>query len=687
LKEIKAPDKVVQQMTRGGAVEVNKATGGAESISARDAPTTPGNDGADIIGGVTDRVLMERRAHKIKQVRKANRKIYKQGQRKPDSSRLTFSDAERGDPSLAKSIRKSDKAADRYEKARARIPKETVLTVERGTSPGTPKGKKKPEGVRPVFSTKGKLIDVEGVSDMSGGKKKTRLAFRERDKPPNGKLTHALDRPGAEAAHVVHGEFSQSDNVGAQSAAFTGKSAGAAARTVRDVHSKLKFEPQKKLLKAEEKAVKTNVNALYKRDLQMKPELEKAGMFKKAAYKRKLKKDYAKAFRNGSLDGVKQTAQKAKKAAKTAKETTEKTVKFAVKNWKLLLIIGGLLGFVILLAAGISSCMALFGGGGVGVIGTSYTAEDADILGADADYTALENSLAARIANIESDYGGYDEYRYSLDEIGHDPYALASYLTAKFNMYTREQVQAELNALFSQQYTLTLTPVTEVRYRTETRTGSTTYTDPDTGESYTEEYTYEVQVPYYYYILNVSLTNRNLGSVALANLTPEETEMYHVYMETQGNKPELFAGNPYASRSEYIVYDVPPEALNDATFAAMLTEAEKYLGYPYVWGGSSPSTSFDCSGFVSWVINHSGWNMGRLTAQGLFNNCTPVTSANAKPGDLIFFTGTYDSPGPVSHVGIYVGGGYMIHCGNPISYADVNSTYWSNHFYAFGRLP
>jgi cell wall-associated NlpC family hydrolase len=303
----------------------------------------------------------------------------------------------------------------------------------------------------------------------------------------------------------------------------------------------------------------------------------------------------------------------------------------------------------------------------------------------DGNYTALETALRQRIANIESEYPGYDEYRYSLDELGHDPFELASYLTALFNSYTPAQAQAELQRVFGQQYTLTLTPVTETRYRTETRTGSTTYTDAD-GNSHTEYYTYTVEVPYSYYILNVSLVNRSFGSVAAANLTAEQKEMYDIYTETQGNKPYLFEGNVYVNRGEYTDYDVPPDALTDTTFAAMLAEAEKYLGYPYVWGGSSPSTSFDCSGFVSWVVNHSGWSMGRLTANGLMNRCAIIPPSEARPGDLIFFQGTYDTSG-ASHVGIYVGNGMMIHCGNPISYASVTTAYWTNHFYAYGRLP
>jgi hypothetical protein len=296
----------------------------------------------------------------------------------------------------------------------------------------------------------------------------------------------------------------------------------------------LKFEPQRQTLKAEEKTINANVNEIYKRDLQTKPELEKASASQKAAYKRQLKKDYTRAFRHGDFDGVKKQAEKAGKTAKKAGEKAQQTAKSAAKNGKWIISIGGWLFFVILLSAGVSSCFSMCGGGNA-VIGTSYTAEDADILGADADYTALESELAAKINNIPNSYPGYDEYNYALDTIEHDPFELASYLTAKYNAYTRAGVQAELAALLSQQYTLTVTLITEVRYRTESRIGY--YWD---DEGYLQSYYYTVEVPYHYNILNVSLVNHGVGSVALSNLTPEQYEMYLVYMETKGNKPELF---------------------------------------------------------------------------------------------------------------------------------------------------
>jgi cell wall-associated NlpC family hydrolase len=322
------------------------------------------------------------------------------------------------------------------------------------------------------------------------------------------------------------------------------------------------------------------------------------------------------------------------------------------------------------------------------IIGTSYTAEDEDILAAEAHYIGLESGLRQKLSNIERDYPGYDEYRYDLAEIGHDPFELISYLTALYEDFTADEVQSALSALFDRQYKLTVTETVETRYRTETRTDTWTETDPVTGETVTHTDTYEVEVPYDYYILNVALTNNALSRIAAADLDTEKLELYAVYQEMQGNKPYLFEGNIYAHPGEYTDYEISPEALADATFAALIAEAEKYLGYPYVWGGSKPSTSFDCSGFVCWVLDNSGvYPMGRTNAQGIFNQTTPIAPAEAKPGDIIFFTGTYDSSGPVSHVGIYVGDNMKIHCASGgVQYARMDTKYWTQHFYAFGRL-
>ncbi len=364
-------------------------------------------------------------------------------------------------------------------------------------------------------------------------------------------------------------------------------------------------------------------------------------------------------------------------------DTTEKITKFAVKNYKAILIILGIGLALLFLMSAVSSCSIILEGGLQSVVGTSYTSEDEDIIAVDEDYAELEKELQGEIDNIESEYPGYDEYQYHLNEIGHNPFTLASYLTAKLQVYTRSEVQAELKALFDEQYTLTTYEEIQVRYRTETRTD--TWTDSD-GNAHSDSYT--VEVPYDYYILHVTLKNKDISIIASNNLTTDQYEMFKVYMETQGNKPYLFAGNIYApNKGEYTDYDIPPDALTDPDFAALIKEAEKYLGYPYVWGGSSPSTSFDCSGFVCWVLRESGvYNIGRTTAQGIFNECAKIPPSESRPGDIIFFTGTYASSGAVSHVGIYVGNGMMIHCGNPIQYASVNSSYWTEHFYAYGRL-
>lgn len=384
------------------------------------------------------------------------------------------------------------------------------------------------------------------------------------------------------------------------------------------------------------------------------------------------------------------SAKGAGKAAKETKNVMEKMAEFVSSHSQLILMLGGLLLVVMIVASAVGSCSAFFQSSTNVVIGTSYTAEDEDILGAEADYVAMETALQARIDNIRTEYDGYDEYNISMDEIGHNPYELASYLTILFESYTREQVQDTLTELFEGQYELTIDEVVETRTRIETREVEYSETDPETGETDTWTETEEYEVEYDYYILNVTLTNHGLGHViSEAGLTEDQMSRYAVLLQTYGNRKELFGDSPYAIITQEVLhYDIPGEALTDERFRKMITEAEKYLGYPYVWGGASPSTSFDCSGFVSWVINHcgNGWSYGRLTAEGLRQVCAIIPRSEAKPGDLIFFQGTYNTSG-ASHVGIYVGDGMMIHCGNPIQYASMETSYWQQHFYCFGRLP
>jgi len=368
-------------------------------------------------------------------------------------------------------------------------------------------------------------------------------------------------------------------------------------------------------------------------------------------------------------------------AARETKNVLERMAEFISSHSHTILLLGGLLLTIMVVASAMGSCSAFFQSSMNLVVGTSYTADDADIVGAEEDYKEMEAELQERLDNIRDEYDGYDEYRIHSDQIGHDPYELASYLTILFQSYKRDQVQSTLQELFDSQYELTIEEEVEIR----TKEVEHSSTDPETGEEDTWTETEE----YEYYILNVTLKNNGLGKVIMeAGLTEDEMSRYAVLMQTYGNRKEVFGDNPYAVAVEDVLhYDIPGEALTDEKFRRMIAEGEKYLGYPYVWGGSSPSTSFDCSGFVSWVVNHcgNGWSVGRQTAEGLRQCCRIISRSEAKPGDLIFFKGTYNTSG-ASHVGIYVGDGMMLHCGKPIQYASCETSYWQSHFYCFGRL-
>lgn len=689
-KKLKPRDKITQKMSRDGLIEVNETAGTAELVSGREqdadfskkseqaaqeaAQQLPHPSGGAAARPHTPELSPKRddaaaervlehidAAHTRAASKKAIKRVQREAAAKTKTSRLQFTEEERATPELEKAIRKSERAADRLDEARAAIPKKKALTKER-------------------------------TFDEAAGKGKTRLRFEEKEKPiPGGRQQHnPLSRPVQEVGVFVHNKIHsvEKDNSGVEGAhkseELAERGIRAGARQVRKSRRSRKLKPYRAAAKAEKAAFKANVDFQYQKALHDNPQLAASNPVSRFWQKQQIKRQYAKAVRTGGAKSARKAAENTRKAAKKTAEATKKTAAFVGRHWKAFLIAGCALLLFIMISAGISSCSSLFSGGITSVISTSYVSEDADMLGAEADYAALEAELQSRIDNIERDHPGYDEYRYDLDDIEHDPYVLTSILTALHLEYTRAEVQSTLAMLFERQYTLTLTEETEVRYRTERRTGS--YTD---AEGNTQTYTYTVEVPYNYYILNVKLENFNLSHLPVYIMTEEQLSMYAVYMSTLGNRPDLFPHSAYPNAStlrEPTYYEIPPEALEDETFAAIIAEAEKYLGYPYVWGGSNPNTSFDCSGYVSWVINHSGWNVGRLGAQGLCNICTPVTGAQARPGDLIFFKGTYDTPG-VSHVGIYVGNGMMIHCGNPISYANVNTTYWKNHFYAYGRLP
>lgn len=507
---------------------------------------------------------------------------------------------------------------------------------------------------------------------------------------PSGIKRTATHAPVDTLSANVHKSISryEDDNVGVQTAHQTELGAETAYHVADHAVYSHKLKAYDKAEKLVSKSDKANVNALFEKFKKDNPNAS-SNPLSRWQQKHNIKKEYA-AARAGK--GGKATAKGAEKTAKGAKSLTQKITDFCVSHKTALLWVLAI-GLLFMVISGMfSSCSTMFQGGTQVVLGTSFTAEDEDILGSDEDYTALENDLRSQVDNIESTHPGYDEYRYALDEIGHNPYELASYLTVVFEDYTREEVQATLQQLFEQQYELILEEEVEIRTRTETRTGTRTHTDPETGETWEEEYEYEVEVEYEYYILNVTLRNYGLGNVIRSSgLNADQLERYEVLLETLGNRSYLFGEDVSSAPGgggEYTDYDIPGEALTDTAFANMIREAEKYLGYPYVWGGSSPSTSFDCSGFVSWVINNcgNGWSVGRQTANGLKNLCDIIPPSEAKPGDLIFFQGTYNTSG-ASHVGIYVGNGMMIHCGDPISYASIQTNYWQQHFYCFGRIP
>ena len=717
MKEFKPRDKLTQRMTRDGAVQDNQATGEEIHISERDAekqlspngqpvqmgkrdaPMNPAEDapkhgrqlrpqeqkepekeqpsaepfqpqgGSPVShlpqdiptsaapGGTAekffDRAAAEHDAHKARQTARMSRDA---AQQRYSASRLQFSEEERAAPELHQHIHRAEKAADKLDAAQAAIPKKRVLRKER-------------------------------VFDEASGTAKTKLRFDTVDKSPPKLKPNPLGRPLREVAVQAHGKIHEveHENVGVESGhkaeEFAEHGAGGAIRWERR-HRKLK--PYRAAEKAERKAVNANAEYLYQKALHDNPEMLSGNPLNRFFQKQHLKREYAKAARTAKAAGstaqataksAEKTAEATATAAKKAAEKAKEAAEFVARHWKgVLVVLAGFL-LIVMLIGGLQSCSALVGAAGGGMAASSYQSEDADILAAEAAYCALEAELQEYLDTYERTHD-YDEYHYDLDEIKHDPYVLASILSALHDgAWTASEVQGTLQMLFEKQYILTETVVTEVRYRTVTRTDS-------------EGNEYEVEVPYNYYICTVELENFDLSHIPVYIMDEETLSKYALYMSVLGNKPELFGDSEYIPK--YITnrpegYEIPPSAMEDETFAAVITEAEKYLGYPYVWGGSSPSTSFDCSGFVSWVLTNSGvCNTGRLGAQGLYNISTPVS--NPQPGDLVFFVGTYDTPG-VSHVGIYVGNSMMIHCGDPISYSNLNSSYWQAHFYAYARPP
>ena len=648
MKPLKPRDKVTQRMTRAGLTLDNQTTGESMNISSREAEPeyTAKPDGT--AEKALERAVDIRDRHKAKQAARHGERMAKEAS--GPASRLQFTAEERASPELAPYIKQAEKRADRLDTAKSAFPNRRVITKDT-------------------------------VYNEAKGKARSKLHFEKVEKHPPKLKPNPASRPVQEAGLYLHGKIHEveQENVGVESGHKAEELAERqAGKALRNARRRNKLKPYRAAAKAERKSMAANAEFVYQKSLRDNPELAQAvtNPISRLWQKQHIKREYAKAARaagRGAAGSAKTTASAARKAAEKGKQAAS----LVARHWKGALLIGGVGLMLLFLMGGLQSCTAMFGSAGTGLAATSYLSEDSDMLGAEAAYAGMEADLQYELDHYETLHPGYDEYRFELDEIGHDPYVLTSILSALHNgVFTLEEVQGDLAMLFEQQYILTQTVETEIRYRTETSTDS-------------EGNEYEEEVPYTYYICNVTLENRDLSHLPVSLMDEEALSLYAAYMQTLGNRPDLFPSGIYPNAStikEPTYYEIPPEALKDEAFAAMIAEAEKYVGFPYGWGGSSPSTSFDCSGFISWVVNHSGWNVGRQTAQGLYSLCTPVSPEQARPGDLVFFVGTYDTAG-MSHVGLYVGNSVMLHCGDPISYTNLNSSYWQQHFYCYGRLP
>ena len=572
---------------------------------------------------------------------------------KRKTTRLTFTEEELANPNIRRAAKKAAHAVDRADKAKAKL--STRAPPKRGLKMDSDKAKERSAQLR------------FGKAEFS----------EEIAKPKRRKL-------GAEAllggeAHRQVDKQNQDENAGVQATHEGERLAEGAAKKLKDGKYSKKLKAYKKAEKLDKAADKANIQALRRKQQAAQPTSNPISRWKQ---RQQIKASYYARKTGGKAGGS--AANSARSAAtQKAKAAAAKAAQFASTHAHMLLMGGVLVLLILVIFCFITSCSVFFPGGMGTVWTTSYTAEDEDILGAEADYQALEEALRAEVAAIPSSYPDYDEYTWDLDPITHDPHELAAVLTAIHEAYTRGEVQGTMQSIFDAQYEIILTETIEIRTRTETRTG----TDPTTGDTYT----YEVEVQYEWRILNITLLNFGIDSVARGMLSGDDLDRYDILQETQGNRPELFGGVSVGYGSDGsgeagIDYEVPAEALSDPEFAAMLEEAEKYLGTPYVWGGSSPETGFDCSGYVCWVLNQSGWDVDRTTANGLWQQSAKVSEHEAKPGDLVFFQGTYDTPG-ASHVGLYVGNGMMISAGDPIKYSNIHSSYWDKHLLGFGRIP
>ena len=560
-------------------------------------------------------------------------------------SRLRFTDDAPPDPSLAKAKQKAEKAADALEKAKGKLPKQKRIAIAR-------------------------------AADAATGKTAVRLRFDEKVKPPSKPGYVGIPSIGAEIHRQI--DKNEDDNSGVQAAHSTEKSVESSVRLAKNSSRAGKLRAYRHAEKAEQALDKANVNVLYHQTgLSSNP-------ISRWRQKQAIRKSYLASKAAGgaaqqTAATVRDTVGKAKQGAKAIFTRNKRTAALG----------GALFLMMALLLNGMSSCTPLVQGGLQAVVIATYPAEDADILAAERYYKGLENELQQTIDRYPADHPQYDEFQYELDDIWHDPHALISLVSAHANgEWKIDNVCGFMDRLFEKQYTLTQKVKSETRYRQEWVTHHEKLVDPETGEITWRPYQVLEDVPYTYRICTVTLDNFNLSHLPFYVLSREGVGRYAMYISVLGNREDLFRGNPYASTlREPGEHDVPEEYLEDEAFRQIIEEAEKYIGYPYVWGGDSPETSFDCSGFVSYVFTNSGVrNVGRLGATSLYGACRKIAPDEAKPGDLIFFQGTISGEDGITHCGIYVGDGYMLHCGSPIGYADLSDSYWQNHYFGYGRL-
>lgn len=600
--------------------------------------------------------------------------------------RLKFTDQELAENTpVGAAARKAKKAAENADRADAKIPrrKKPKVALRFDDEVKRPQEVKAPREKARARNKKSGTDNPASAPAPKPAAKKLRLTlrFEEQQKSPERFSTHARDAPRNAVRELVQGQ-NEDDNVGVEAAQTAEKAEHRAETTFREIRRSVQLRPYRGAEKAERKMEKANLGYLQKK---AQAEHPASNPISKWQQKRQIKRQYAaaKAGRGGK------TAKNTVKSAEKAVKNTEKAVKFVSASKKPLLIVLAIALLLMFFLNVVSSCSVIVEGVGSVLAGSTYPASDSALLNAETAYTAKEEELQRYLDNYASTHD-YDEYHFDLDEISHDPYVLLSLLSAMNpGDWTASEISRMVDDLFDRQYILTELVETETRYKTETRTDYEYVYNPDIDSYEWRSYTHTVQVPYEYRICTVTLENRDLSHLPVELLSDSRLNMYATYMATLGNRPELFPDSPYVDlylNKTDQSFDIPVDAIPSDRVAAMLQEAQKYLGYPHVWGGSSPATSFDCSGYVCWVVNHSGWNIGRLSAQGICNVCTPISAANAQPGDLVFFKGTYDTPG-VSHCGIYVGNNTMIHCGDPIKYANLNTNYWQSHFYCFGRLP